>query len=309
VSARVRELKMVPRAEPRSYYGRPVIKSPVWKPEVPWYFFTGGLTGASSTFALAAGWAGNDLLARRSWTVAMLSGAANPALLISDLGRPERFLNMLRMFKVTSPMSVGSWVVATSGSANGLATLSRILGVMPRLGGVARLAAGASGLPMTTYTAVLIANTSVPVWREARHVLPFVFAGSAAASAGAAAAIATPRSAAGPARRLAVVGAALEQGATIAMERRLGDLSAPYRDGDAARYAKLARGLTLAGAALIGLGGRRSRIAAAIGGAAVMAGSVAERWAVFEAGKHSARDPRFTVGPQRARLEERDGDR
>ena len=308
MSARVRELKMVPRAEPRSYYGRPVIKSPVWKPEVPWYFFTGGLSGASSTFALAAEWAGNDLLARRSWTVAMLAGTLSPVLLISDLGRPERFLNMLRMFKVTSPMSVGSWVVAASGSANGLATLSRTLGVMPRLGGVARLAAGASGLPMATYTAVLIANTSVPVWREARHELPFVFAGSAAASAGAAAAIATPRSAAGPARRLAVIGSALEQGATIAMERRLGDLSAPYRDGDAARYAKLARALTLAGAAMIGLGGRRSRIAAAVGGAAVLAGSVSERWAVFEAGKHSARDPRFTVGPQRARLEERDGD-
>jgi hypothetical protein len=134
-----------------------------------------------------------------------------------------------------------------------------------------------------------------------------VFAGSAAASAGAAAAIATPRTAAGPARRLAVIGSALEQGAAIAMERRLGELAAPYRDGDAARYAKLARVLTLAGAALIGLGGRRSRLAAALGGTAVLAGSVAGRWSVFEAGKHSARDPRFTVGPQRARLEERDG--
>jgi formate-dependent nitrite reductase membrane component NrfD len=307
VSARVRELKMVPRAEPRSYYGRPVIKSPVWKPEVPWYFFTGGLSGASSTFALAAGWAGSDLLARRSWTVAMLTGVVNPVLLISDLGRPERFLNMLRMFKVTSPMSVGSWVVSVSGSANGVATMSRVLGVAPRLGAVARLAAGASGLPMATYTAVLIANTSVPVWREARRELPFVFAGSAAASAGAAAAIATPRTAAAPARRLALLGSALEQGAAIAMERRLGELAAPYRDGDAARYAQLARALTLAGAALIGLGGRRSRVAAAVGGTAVLAGSVAARWGVFEAGKHSARDPRFTVGPQRARLEERDG--
>src|SRR6185436_8169182 len=139
-----------------------------------WYFFTGGLSGASSTFALAAGWAGSDLLARRSWTVAMLTGVVNPVLLTSDLGRPERFLNMLRMFKVTSPMSVGSWVVAVSGSANGVATMSRVLGVTPRLGAVARLAAGASGLAMTTYTAVLIANTSVPVWREARHELPFV---------------------------------------------------------------------------------------------------------------------------------------
>ena len=93
-----RELRMVERAEPRSYYGRPVIKPPVWKPQVPWYFFTGGLTGAASTFALMSELAGRGRLARRASAVAMLAGTASPVLLITDLGRPERFLNMLRVF-------------------------------------------------------------------------------------------------------------------------------------------------------------------------------------------------------------------
>jgi Polysulphide reductase, NrfD len=296
-------MRMVERVEPRSYYGRPVIKPPVWKPQVPWYFFTGGLTGASSTFAFAAELAGHRRLARRSWAVAMLAGSASPALLITDLGRPERFLNMMRVFKVTSPMSVGSWVVAAAGASNGVAAASRLLGRAPRIGAAARVTAAASGLPMTTYTAVLIANTAVPVWREARHELPFVFAASAAAGAGAAAAIATPVAEAGPARRLALTGAIGALAAEAAMERRLGALAAPYRAGDAARHARVARVAMSTGAATLALAGRRSRLAAIAGGTAVLAGAVAERWSVFRAGFASASDPAFTVGPQRARLE------
>ena len=297
-----RELRMVERVEPESYYGRPVIKPPVWKPQVPWYFFTGGLTGAASTFALAAELAGHQRLARRTWSVAMLAGTANPALLITDLGRPERFLNMLRVFKVTSPMSIGSWVVAASGATNGIATAARVLGVMPRIGAAARVGAGATGLPMATYTAVLIANTAVPAWHEARHELPFLFAASAAASAGAAASIATPRADARPARRLAVLGALGAQAAAVAMERRLGPLAVAYRDGEARRYRTLARGLMLGGAALVGLAGGRSRTAAGAGGLAVLGGAAAERWSVFKAGVQSARDPHQTVALQRTRM-------
>ena len=292
---------MVERVEPDSYYGRPVIKPPVWKPQVPWYFFTGGLTGAASTFALAAELAGHARLARRAGAVAMLAGTAGPPLLITDLGRPERFLNMLRVFKVTSPMSIGSWVAAFSGATNGVATASRVLGLMPRTGAAARVGAGLSGLPMATYTAVLIANTAVPAWHAARHELPFVFAASAGASAGAATAIATPRAAARPARRLTVLGAVGAQVASIVMERRLGPLAESYASGDAGRYRDLARGLMLGGALVVGTAGGRSRAAAVAGGLAVLGGAVAERWSVFRAGFHSAGDPRQTVEPQRAR--------
>jgi Polysulphide reductase, NrfD len=302
-----REAIVVPRAEPRSYHGRPVVKPPVWTPEVPWYFFTGGLTGAAATLALAAEWRGEERLAWSARVVAVTAGTVSPVLLISDLGRPERFLNMLRVFKPTSPMSVGSWLLAVAGTSNGLAAAWKLFGLFERASLAARLAAGISGPPMTTYTAALLTNTAIPVWREARGELPFVFAGSAAASAGAAVAALTPVAAAGPARRLTALGALAEEAAVAVMERRLGTLARPYHEGDALRYHRLARMLTAAGAALVALGGCRSRAAAVAGAALALGGGAARRWSVFKAGVASALDPAYTVGPQRARLEGRDG--
>jgi hypothetical protein len=121
------------------------------------------------------------------------------------------------------------------------------------------------------------------------------------ASAGAASLALTPRSHAGPARRLALAGAALELGAAEAMMRRLGGLAEAYRTGRAGRFAQTARALTGVGAALVGARARRSRATAILGGSAVLAGAVCQRWAVFEAGKASATDPKYTVGPQRER--------
>ena len=304
-----REAVVVPRAEPRSYYGRPVVKPPVWTPEVPWYFFTGGLTGGAATIALAAEWRGQERLAWSARVVAVSAGTASPVLLISDLGRPERFLNMMRVFKPSSPMSVGSWLLAVAGASNGLAAAWRLFGLFERASTPARLAAGISGPPMTTYTAALLANTAIPVWREARQELPFVFAGSAAAGAGAAVAALTPVADAGPARRLTALGTLVEEAAAVLMERRLGALARPYHEGDALRYRRLARVLTLTGAALVTLGGSRSRAAAVTGAALALGGGAARRWSVLKAGVASALDPRYTVAPQRARLEGGDGAR
>jgi formate-dependent nitrite reductase membrane component NrfD len=304
-----REAVVVPRAEPRSYYGRPVVKPPVWTPEVPWYLFTGGLTGAAGTLALAAEWRGNERLAWSARVVAVSAGTVSPVLLISDLGRPERFLNMLRVFKPTSPMSVGSWLLAVAGTSNALAAAWKLFGLFERLSLPARLAAGLTGPPMTTYTAALLANTAIPVWREARGELPFVFAGGAASAAGAAVAALTPVADAAPARRLTAVGAIAEEAAVAVMERRLGTLARPYHEGDALRYRRLARMLTAAGAALVALGGRRSRTAAVAGAVLSLGGGAARRWSVFKAGVASALDPAYTVGPQRARLEGGDGPR
>ncbi|HKQ00795.1 MAG TPA: NrfD/PsrC family molybdoenzyme membrane anchor subunit, partial [Actinomycetes bacterium] len=108
---------MVPEAQPQSYYGRPIIKEPVWTWEVPWYFFTGGLAGASASLGLLARLTGNHRLARTAFTVSGAGVTAGVPLLVSDLGRPERFPYMLRVFKVTSPLSVGSWVLAAMGPA------------------------------------------------------------------------------------------------------------------------------------------------------------------------------------------------
>src|SRR5947199_4307092 len=202
----------VPEHEPRSYHGQPVIKEPIWTWEIPLYFFTGGLAGASAGFAYLNELRGNEELTRRAWAPALVSVAASPALLTSDLGRPARFLNMLRMFKVTSPMSVGSWILSVSGATTALATANAWTGAFPRLGRLARPASALLGLPLSTYTGALIANTAVPVWHESRRLLPFVFGSGAALSAGAASLIITPLDSAAPARRLALAGAALEAG-------------------------------------------------------------------------------------------------
>jgi DMSO reductase anchor subunit len=288
-----------------SYYGRPILKEPAWKREIPWYFFLGGIGGTSSSLALAARLAGNERLARNAELVAFGAMTASPLLLIKDLGRPERFLNMLRVFKPTSPMSVGSWLLAVQGTTTGIAGLCRIFGVFQGLRRMAENVSGLAGLPLSTYTGALIADTAIPVWHEARRELPFVFAGGAAATAGGAVAAVTPPRYAGPARRLAIFGAALELAATQAMEKRLGPLlGEPYHEGQSGRFARLAKGLTLAGAATTALAGRR-KAGAIAGGALLLAGGAFERWAVFRAGFASARDPKYTVVPQRERVEAR----
>ena len=284
-----------------SYYGRPILKEPVWQPEIPAYFFTGGLGGASSVLSLVARAAGNELLAQRSIQIASAADAVSPLLLISDLGRPERFLNMLRVFKVTSPMSVGSWILAYSSAASSVSAFLNTIGRLPRTAELARTASAVSGAPLAVYTATLISDTAIPVWHEARHELPFLFGSSAIASAGAAAAMALPPADAAPARRLAVGGVVVENMLFRLMEKRLGLVGEVYSKGEAGKAKKAALGLTLGGAALLGSLGRRSRLAAATGGALVLAGELAVRWSVFKAGFQSARDPKYTVVPQRER--------
>lgn len=292
----------------RSYYGRPVLKEPVWSREIPWYFFTGGLAGASGSLAAAARLAGNERLARRARLAALAGATVSPALLISDLGRPDRFYNMLRVFKPTSPMNVGTWILSSFGVSTGVAAASDALGVFPRAGRTAGVVAALLGPALSTYTAVLIADTSVPVWHEARRELPLVFAAGSAASAGAVAAILTPAEDAGPARRLAVGGALAEIWASEAMKRRLGTLlSGPYREGESGRYERLSTALSGIGAAAVGLLGRRSRAAAVAGGGLLLAGAALKRWSIFEAGFRSARDPGYTVKSQRERLRDRNG--
>jgi hypothetical protein len=286
-----------------SYYGRPVLKEPVWAPEIPGYFFTGGVAGASSVLSLVARAAGNETLARRSLWIGTAAELVSPPLLISDLGRPERALNMFRVFKVTSPMSVGSWILGISGASTTTAAFLEATGRLRPVRLVAEGVSALAGAPLAVYTATLVSNTAIPVWHEARRELPFLFGSSAVASAGAAAAIAVPPAEAGPARRLAVGAVVVENAVFEVMQRRLGLAGEPYSTGDASRYKKLGLACTLGGAALLAGAGRRSRLAAAAGGALVLAGEVAVRWSVFRAGFQSARDPKYTVEPQRARAD------
>ena len=209
-------------SDTRSYYGRPVIKEPTWTWEIPTYFFTGGLSGASSVLSLSARLLGNEKLARRSLYIGAVADLVSPPLLIADLGRPERFHHMLRVFKVTSPMNVGAWVLFVNGGASNTAAALELLGWLRPLKWLAELVSALSGPPLATYTGVLLADTAVPVWHEARQELPWIFGASAAASAGAAACMFLDPCGLGP-------------GATARGRRRRGRGSAHADDGAAAR--------------------------------------------------------------------------
>jgi len=289
--------------EMRSYYGRPIVKEPVWTWEIPAYFFTGGLAGASSVLSSAARLAGNEELARTSLYVGAVADLVSPALLISDLGRPERFHHMLRVVKVTSPMNLGSWVLLVNGGASTTAAVLELFGRLKPIKLLAEAVATLAGPPLATYTGVLIADTAVPVWHDGRHELPWIFAASAAASAGAAASIFVPPRDAGPARRLAVAGVLAEAALMQAMELRLGKVGEVYRQDAAGKFSWAAKGLAIAGTALLARRGRKSRTAAVMGGALVCAGELCLRWAVFKAGFQSARDPSYLVESQRRRIE------
>jgi formate-dependent nitrite reductase membrane component NrfD len=294
----------VPPAEPRSYYGRPVIKEPVWTPEIPIYFFAGGLAGASAGLAFGARVMGRKKLARVATANAFAGVAVSPPLLISDLGVPARFLNMLRVFKVTSPMSVGSWILGAEGALLTVTTAHEFLGWFPRpLARIAEAIAAALGMPLATYTAALIANTSVPVWHEGRHELPFAFAGGSAMAAGGAAALLAPGEA-GPARRLAIIGAVMEAASMEYAKKAMGSVAEPYKTGTAGKLEKATMACAGSGAvALLAAEVTGRRPVGRLGSLLALAGSMLGRWMVYKAGFQSAAAPQYTVEPQRKRLE------
>jgi hypothetical protein len=300
----------VPDAEFTSYYGRPVIKEPVWQaPDVAGYLFFGGLAGASSVLAAAASVSGHRELARAAKVSALGAISLSAAALVHDLGRPARFINMLRVFKPSSPMSVGSWLLAGYGPVAGAAAVCEVTGILPAAGTAATLGAGLLGPAIATYTAALICDTAVPSWHAGYREMPYVFAGSAASAAGGLGLLATAPGAAEPARKLAVLGAAVELvakrrlisrlAATPGLESSRG-LAEPYEVGRTGTVLRLAEALTaggLAGAVL----GRRSRALSALSGASLLAASALTRFGIFEAGMASARDPKYTIVPQRHR--------
>src|SRR4051812_13836643 len=162
-----RERLAVPPAEFTSYYGNPVVKAPTWKkPHVPLYLFLGGTAGASALLGVLADTTGRPGMRRAGRLVAAAGSSAGAGLLIHDLGRPERLLNMLRVFKPTSPLSVGSGVPAPSAGLPAAAAAAELAGRAPTAGRLAAAGSAVLGPAMTTYTAVLLADTAAPTWHE-----------------------------------------------------------------------------------------------------------------------------------------------
>jgi Polysulphide reductase, NrfD len=295
------EKVMVPEAELTSYYGLPVLKETVWGPDIPSYLFLGGLAGASSALALGAHLSGHLELARASKVGAAGAISLSMGALIHDLGRPARFVNMLRVLKVTSPMSVGTWVLASYTPLALAAAGSALTGKLTRTGLAASIGAAVLGPAVAAYTSVLLGATATPAWHDARRELPYMFVGSAATAAGGLGLLAVRPDRAAPAARLAALGAVAELIAERRLDRRLGPAGEPYRTGRSGALMRAGR-ILAAGGAVGALFGRHNRAAAAVSGTALLAGSAVTRFGVFEAGRASARDPKYAVGPQRERL-------
>jgi DMSO reductase anchor subunit len=292
----------VPDVEFTSYYGMPVIKAPVWSSlDIPAYLFLGGLAGAASLLGAGAQATRRPALGRVSKVGAFGAGALSLVALIHDLGRPARFLHMLRVFKVTSPMSVGSWLLAGYVPLAGIAAASSVTGKAPKIGMVATAATALLGPAVASYTAALISDTAVPAWHDGYPEMPFVFVGSGATAAGGLGLLAAPTAQNGPALAMAVFGVGTELASFARMERRIGISAEPYSQGRGGAYVRAGKVLSLLG--LVGaLLGRRNRVVSAAAGATLLASSAVTRWGIFHAGMQSANDPKYTVVPQRERL-------
>lgn len=250
-----------------NYYDLPLLKPPVWTWEVPTYFFIGGAAGAASVLGVAAQLTGgDDALVRDARWIALIGATLSGPLLISDLGRPERFLNMLRVFKPQSPMSVGVWTLtAFAGASAGAALLP-----WKPARDASAIAAAATGLVMATYTGVLLGVTAIPLWKKHAHFLPVHFGASALGSAVSLLELRGHRNDA--LHSLGVAAAAFESAADFALEEKT-------------KLLNLAGALSGPIPFVLRLFGKR-RVAAA----ATLAGSLLTRFAWVEGGKGSAKD-------------------
>ncbi|GAC1478805.1 MAG: polysulfide reductase NrfD [Pseudarthrobacter sp.] len=302
-----REMPMVPEPEFTSYYGRSVVKPAPWGDDVAIYLFLGGVAAGSALLGLGGQLTGRPILCRNARLSALTAVSAGAVALVKDLGRPERFLNMLRTFKVTSPMSVGSWILSafSVGTAvTAVAEIDRMSGTRLPLGplrkvlqaveGPAGFEAAVFAGPLAAYTAVLLGDTATPTWNAAHEELPFVFVSSACLASAGLAMITTPVRETGPARKLAVLGVLGDVAAMKVMEHRMDPVAAePLHQGNAGAMLKWSERLAVAA---------HQRAQAAASGVALLAASALTRFGVFEAGLASARDPRYTIEPQTNRL-------
>ena len=290
-----------------TYYDRPVLKEPVWIWAVPAYFYVGGAAGAASLLAEVAESltrAETDGLVRTARRIGAAGGGVGTVLLIYDLGRPERFLNMLRVYRPTSAMSLGSWTLAAATPVFAAsAVLPHAGGLLGHLGNLLGKVAGFLGMPLAGYTAVLLTNTAVPVWQASTRSLPWLFIGSAMSAAGSLLGFADLNETEERiVRRYEVAGQMTELAATWAVERdvsKVERVGRPYREGVSGGLWRASKALTAASLAL-NLWPPHGRSLRFAGGAFGTAGALGVRFATFYAGKASARDPRATFHGQRA---------
>jgi len=217
------------------------------------------------------------------------------ALLIADLGRPMRFVNMLRVFRPSSPMNVGTWILTGFGACATAAVVPFLPG---RLRDAAAVGAGVFGVPLTSYTGVLLVGTAVPLWQGARRSLPILFSASGAGAASALFDLLPERDRGARAmHRMGLVAKVTELAMSAVLEAevsRAPRVAIPLRTGASGA---LWRASQLCTVASIGMTLLRRRFAAGVLG---NLGSLALRFALIAAGRRSARDPRAAFAQQRS---------
>ena len=303
--------------EPRrpGYYDYPVVRRPVWTWEIPTYFWLGGIAGgAYATAALAErfGTTEDRRYTADGFYLAAAAAAACPPLLIADLGRPERFHHMLRIFKPLSPMNLGAWVLAAFAPtavvragrhAADSGRLSRPLAAIARLAprGMTEIAGTLLGFALAGYTGVLLAATNVPLWAKSK-LLGGLFMASALSSGSAGISLTAARRRApdktlhrlGQIDRAAAVGEIAMLTGYLAQSGRAGRplfsgrLAPAFWAGAAA---STVMPLLLHGAAASSSGKTLRRLSTAAAASSLL-GALALRWSIFEAGKPSSEDQR-----------------
>lgn len=302
------------------YYGQPAIHGPHWNWLIIGYFFFGGVSGGAAALAAAADLFGDSRAVRLRDHAVLVSFAALlpcPVFLIVDLGRPGRFLNMMRAFRPSSPMSMGTWGLsvfsATETACAAMIVLRWLLGGRfspPRHVEKTLLAVnGAAGLFLAGYTGTLLAATAVPLWSRRPGLLGPLFLTSAISSGCAATALSLHASNGGAhdgeALTVMDTAASLTKAALLAAwVISLGDVSGPVSEGSRGRIVR-------EGCVLVGVvaplaieaatsNSSRWRRAGRIAAATLsLAGTLALRYAVVSGGRASAADPRATFSVTR----------
>jgi formate-dependent nitrite reductase membrane component NrfD len=301
-------------SELAGYYGQPAIHGPHWNWLIIGYFFTGGISGGAAALAAAAsvfGDASSDRLRNHAVLVSFAALLPCPILLILDLGRPERFHHMVRAFRPSSPMSMGTWglsvfsLLETGATA---AVLCRLVGERycpPQWAEKTLLAAnGVAGLFLAGYTGTLLAATAVPLWSRRPELLGPLFLVSGISSGCAATVLSLHASGStehdGDAlTAIDAVASLTKAGLLAGWAASLGDVAGPVNEGMRGRIVR--EGCILAGVvAPLAIEAatsrsRRWRRAGRIAAATLsLAGSFALRYAVVSGGRASAADPRDT---------------
>ncbi len=296
--------------EGETYYGRPAIKSSPWSELIAVYFFVGGLAGSAQMLAVLADASGRRSIARAGRYLALSGALVSPALLIADLHTPKRWYNMLRIFRKTSPMSIGAWTLATFGTFSALSaagqwwedrTGSRGGRWLARTAGVP---AGIAGMLMSVYTGTLLAATSTPLWASTPRLLPALFGSSAASTASAALTLSLQATDAREVDQEAIERfAAIAEGAELVAagalhvawsEARVDGPLWQEPDYRMIRYGAIGLGVVapLAIHGVQALTGRRSRLASAVAAVSTLVGGFLLRHVILKAGQESARRPR-----------------